>query len=164
MDLLINIVMVLAGLATALMAGLFYAWSCSVMPGLRRLTDREFIAAMQSANRAIQNPVFFAAFFGALILLPLSAVLHLGRPPGLRFWLLVAGAIFYAVGVFGVTVIGNVPLNERLDRFDHKTAAGPEIAAQRAGFERRWNNLNTFRTISASISMILVLIACMATN
>jgi len=29
---------------------------------------------MQSINRAIQNPVFFISFFGALILLPVAPI------------------------------------------------------------------------------------------
>ena len=64
-----NVILVITATLTALMAGLFFAWSCSVMPGFARLKDREFVAAMQAANRAIQNPVFFAAFFGAPIFL-----------------------------------------------------------------------------------------------
>ncbi len=72
--------------ATALMAGLFYAFSCSVNLGLARLSNAEYISAMQSTNRAIQNPIFFAAFFGAPILLPLSVFLHYGQPLTMRFW------------------------------------------------------------------------------
>ena len=75
-----DIILVITATMTALMAGLFYAWSCSVMLGFARLPDREFVSAMQSTNRAIQNLVFFTAFFGAPILLPLSVFLHYGQP------------------------------------------------------------------------------------
>ena len=40
-----------------LIAGLFYAWACSVMPGLARTTDRTFVEAMHHMNQAIINPV-----------------------------------------------------------------------------------------------------------
>ena len=144
---------------TALVAGLFFAWSCSVMPGLARLTDREFVAAMRSANRAIQNPVFFAAFFGAPFFLIISTVLFYDRPA--RFPLLLAATVVFLSGTFGVTVFGNVPLNDRLDRFEPETASDAEFALQRASFERRWNNLNHIRTVSSTLALILTAIACL---
>ena len=154
-----NVILIIAATMTALMAGLFYAWSCSVMPGFARLADREFVSAMQATNRAIQNPIFFAAFFGAPVFLVISAVLFYDQST--RFSLLLAATNVYFVGTFGVTVFGNVPLNNRLDRFDLETAGVEEIAAQRANFERRWNNLNTIRTVSSTAALVLVLIACL---
>jgi len=62
MPMLTNIILVITATTTALMAGLFYAFSCSVNLGLARLSNAEYISAMQSINRAIQNPIFFAAF------------------------------------------------------------------------------------------------------
>ena len=141
------------------MAGLFYAWSCSVMLGFARLTDREFVAAMQATNRAIQNPVFFAAFLGAPIFLPLSTYLTFGQSP--RFALLLAATLFYLIGTFGVTIFGNVPLNNMLENFKPASATDEETARQRANFERRWNNLNTIRTVSSMLAVILVIIACL---
>jgi len=54
-----NITLVITTTTTSLIAGLFYAYSCSVNPGLRRLADKEYLTAMQSINKAILNPVFF---------------------------------------------------------------------------------------------------------
>jgi len=130
------------------MAGLFYAFSCSVNLGLARLPNAEYVSAMQSINRAIQNPVFFAAFFGAPILLPLSVFLHYEQPLTMRFWFLLAATIIYLIGTFGVTIFGNVPLNNTLDRFNLQSASEEEIAVQRDNFEGQWNNLNTVRTVS----------------
>jgi uncharacterized membrane protein len=155
----VNIILVITATLTALMAGLFYAWSCSVMLGFARLKDREFVAAMQATNRAIQNPVFFAAFLGAPVFLPLSTFLNYGESP--RFALLLAATIIYLTGTFGVTIFGNVPLNNALDRFNPESATDEETARQRANFERRWNNLNTIRTISSTLAVILLVIACL---
>jgi uncharacterized membrane protein len=154
-----NILLVITATLTALMAGLFYAWSCSVMVGFARLPDREFVAAMQATNRAIQNPGFFTAFFGAPVLLPISTFLHYGQPT--RFSLLIAATVIYLIGTFGITLFGNVPMNNRLDRFDLESASLEEIAAQRVNFERRWNNLNTVRAVSSTLAVILVVIACL---
>lgn len=156
-----NIVLVLTAAATALMAGLFYAFSCAVNLGLARLPNAEYVSAMQSINRAILNPVFFAAFFGAPILLPLSVFLHYGQPLPARFWLLLAATMIYLIGTFGVTIFGNVPLNNALDRFDLRAASKAEIAVERANFESRWNNLNTIRTVSSTLAVMLTVIACL---
>lgn len=156
---LANIILVFTALTTALMAGLFYAWSCSVMLGFARLSDREFVSAMQATNRAIQNPIFFAAFFGAPLFLPISTFLHYGESP--RFALLLGATVIYTIGTFGVTIFGNVPLNNTLDRFNLESATAEEIALQRRNFERRWNNLNTIRTVSSTIAVILIVIACL---
>lgn len=129
------------------------------MPGFARLPDREFILAMQATNRAIQNPVFFAAFFGAPILLPFSAFLHYGQTA--RFRCLLAATVIYLIGVFGVTVFGNIPLNNALDRFDLKSAREEDAARQRANFEERWNDLNTVRTASSTLAVLLVVFACL---
>lgn len=154
-----NVISVICMTLTALQAGLFYAWSCSVMLGFAKLSDREFVSAMQKTNRAIQNPTFFASFFGAPIFLIISAVFHYNQPP--RFWFLLAATVVFLVGTFGVTVFGNVPLNNRLDQFDLESASDAEIDLQRKNFEKPWNNLNTIRTISSIIAVILIAIACL---
>lgn len=154
-----DFLLVITTALTALTAGLFYAWSCSVMPGFARLNDREFVSVMQKANRAIQNPVFFAAFFGAPLFLIISAVYFYDQSP--RFALLLAASVIYLIGNFGVTVVGNVPMNNALERFDPETANDEEIGRQRANFERRWNNLNHIRSVSSTIALILVVIACL---
>ena len=130
------------------------------MLGFARLSDREFVSAMQATNRAIQNPVFFAAFFGAPLSLIISTVLHYNQSP--RFVLLLAAAAIYSTGTFGVTIFGNVPMNNRLDRFDLETATDEETARQRADFERGWNNLNTIRTFNSTLALILIIIACLS--
>lgn len=159
-----NILLASAATTTALMAGLFYAYSCSVNPGLNRLSDEEYLAAMKSINRAIQNPVFFVAFLGTPILLPLSTWTQHSQPVSVRFWLLLSATILYLTGVLAVTVLGNIPLNEVLDSFDIQSASSGEIAAQRMKFETLWNNWNTFRTIASTLSLLLVILACLSPN
>jgi len=144
---------------TGLSAGLFFAWSFSVMPGLARIPDVAFIAAMQSMNRAILNPTFFVVFMGPLFLLPLSTYLSYSGAMSLRFWLLAGAAAVAGVGVFGITMAGNVPMNEALDVFDMGSASAEQIAARRAAFEGRWVFLNNIRTAFAALSLILGLTA-----
>ncbi len=158
----VNIILVLTATTTALMAGLFYAWSCSITLGLARLTDSAYIAAMQSTNRAILNPVFFISFIGTILLLPLSTILHYTQPLSLRFWFLLAATVVYLIGSFGVTVFGNIPLNESLDKFNLSAASEEMIAIKRTAFEGRWNQLNTIRTVASTLAIMLVVLACLS--
>ena len=70
------------------MAGLFYAYACSVNPGLGRLPDTGYLAAMQSINRAILNPFFLLVFMGALIILPLGTWRLFSPPATTSFYLI----------------------------------------------------------------------------
>jgi uncharacterized membrane protein len=159
-----SIILYLTAVVTALMAGLFYAYSCSVNLGLHKLTDEGYIAAMQAINRAIQNPVFFASFMTTPILLPLASYLYYSQPISSTFWVLILATGIYLVGVMGVTALGNIPLNEALDQFNFQGASPETIHHQRVLFEQPWNRLNSIRTVSAIITLLLVLYACVMTT
>ena len=156
-----NIVLASATTCTALMAGLLFSYSCSVVLGLKTLPDQEYIMSMQAINKAIQNPVFFIVFIGCLVLLPLCTYLNYSIPPSNQFWLLLTATVLYFVGVFGTTAIGNIPLNNSLDKFNLLNASKEAISSQRAIFENRWNSLNMIRTIASIGSLVLLIIACM---
>lgn len=156
---IISLILIATALASALIAGLFYGYSCSVNPGLGRLSDQNYLMSMQAINRAILNPLFFASFIGTIILSPVSTFLNYGQAHSSRFLLLLAATVIYAVFVFGVTVFGNVPLNNALDKFDLQSATAAELAAQRLKFESTWNNLHNIRTIASVLTFVLILIS-----
>ncbi|TGD59719.1 anthrone oxygenase family protein [Flavobacterium humi] len=159
-----DIILVITTTFSALIAGLFYAYSCSVNLGLGKLSDADYIKAMQSINREIQNPVFFACFFGTLILIPLSAYLNYQQQTSVKSWLLLIAVFTYAIGVFGITVVGNVPLNDALENFNITNATPDTIRDQRALFETKWNAFNTIRTVCSLITVILLIISCINQN
>ena len=158
------IILILTATSTALIAGLFYSYSCSVNIGLGKLPDEGYLAAMQSINRAILNPVFFATFIGTLLLLPVSTWLQYSAGASKSFLFLLAATLIYAVGVFGVTIFGNVPLNEALDKFNLHSASMEEIKNQRVMFEIPWNKLHNIRTIANIVALVLVIMACLHAN
>jgi uncharacterized membrane protein len=132
-----------ATVLTGLIAGVYYAFACSVMLGLGASGDRTFIEAMQNINKKIENPVFFLAFFGALIL-PAWALRTFRHDRELRLWI-AAGLALYTVGLL-TTMAVNIPLNNQL------AAAGAaarikDPAAVRAHFEDTWNLWNIARAI-----------------
>ena len=153
-----TILLIVTAVLTALIAGLFYAYSCFVVLGLGKLSDTEYLKAMQSINREILNPVFFISFMGTAILLPISTFLYRAQSP--VFILLLLATLAYLIGVFGVTIVGNVPLNDQLDKFDIVNSTKEAIKQMRDNFENRWNLLNNVRTVFSVISILLVVCAC----
>lgn len=153
-----TVVLIITTVLTALIAGLFYAYSCSVVLGLGKLNDTEYLKAMQSINREILNPFFFMSFMGTAVLLPVSAFLMRGQQPAFIFLLL--AALAYLIGVFGVTIAGNVPMNDTLDKFDISNSTREAIKQMRESFENRWNFFNNIRTVFSVISITLVVCAC----
>lgn len=154
-------VLILATVLSGLIAGLFYAYSCSVNIGLGRLPDKDYLLAMQSINRAILNPLFFVSFIGTLVLLPLSAILHYQQPFTSRFIWLVLASVTYIAGSFAVTIFGNVPLNEMLDKAPVSDADSIDLSMLRKRFEISWNRLHTIRTLASIAAFVLVVIACL---
>jgi uncharacterized membrane protein len=61
-----TVLLIITAVLAALIAGLFHAYSCSVVLGLGKLSDAEYLRAMQNINREILNPVFLS-FMGTAI-------------------------------------------------------------------------------------------------
>ena len=146
-----GLVLGLAMIATGLSAGLLYSYACSVLPGLAHTSDRTFIDAMQQINKAIQNPVFFATFFGALVLTAVAAVQQRRLGPGATTRWAVTALVLYALALL-VTVVASVPLN------DHLAAAGDpariaDPAAVRDHFQAPWIAWNLARTALATAAL-----------
>jgi len=146
-----------AVLLTGLSAGFFYAWSVSVIPGTLKVADTIYLETMQSINRAILNPAFFLIFFGSLILLVTNTIQQYHA--GFTFWLMLAATLIYLVGTFGVTALGNVPLNDALDALHLNDLSDDKLAEFRQYYELKWNKLHTIRTVFAVISFLLSLLA-----
>ena len=66
-------------LGCGLIAGLFFAFSIAVMQALARLPAAGGIAAMQSINSAILNPLFLAVFLGTAVGCALMIITALAR-------------------------------------------------------------------------------------
>jgi uncharacterized membrane protein len=153
-----TVLLILTATVTALIGGLFYAYSCSVVLGLGKLSDVEYLKSMQSINREILNPVFFISFMGTAFLLPVSTFFYRAQNPVFIFLLL--ATIAYLGGVFAVTMFGNVPLNDQLAQFDIANSTAESIEKMRSQFESRWNFFNNIRTVFSVIAIILTVCAC----
>lgn len=143
-------VLVLSVLTTGLIAGLYFAFTVAVMPGLARSSNTEFVGVMQRINVAILNGWFLGAFVGALLLAIGAAVLNRSEP---GFAWIVAGVVLYAVTI-AITAAGNVPLNDALLAAGNVSGSEVSATAARAAFEARWVALNLVRTVIGSASVV----------
>lgn len=151
-----NLSLFLTILFSGLVAGLLYSYSCSVNPGLKALTNKEYLSAMQSINRSIQNPLFFLSFMGLLLLLPLCCWFAWMQQVNISFTLVLTAALIYFIGVFAVTVFGNVPLNNELENFNIINATEAGMADMRSKFESQWVKWHSVRTIASVVSFGLL--------
>jgi len=150
-------------LLSGLSAGFFYAWQVSVIPGTKQVSDFAYLETMQSINRAILNPSFFLVFFGSLLLLLISTVLEARTGFKISFWLVFAAMCSYLIGVVGVTMFGNVPLNEAIDILNLELLDANDISNSRALFEQSWNRWHLIRTVFSVLTFILALMAGIVT-
>lgn len=154
-----DLTLIITATVTALMAGFFFSYSISVSWGLAKLADKEFLKAMQSINREVQNPIFFVCFFGALIMLPFATFQQYSLREN-TFTLLLIATLSYLIGVFGTTVLVNVPLNNKLELFDLSNATETTLKQMRNTFERRWNFWNNIRTVASLFAVVLIIVTC----
>ena len=145
----------IAALGCGLMAGLFFAFSVAVMKALARLPSAEGIAAMQSINVVIINPVFLTVFFGtaaACTLVMITSLFH-WRESGAVY--LILGSVLYLVGTFLVTVVFNVPKNNALAVVEATSTEGAALWADYLITWTKWNHVRTVAALAAMASLII---------
>ena len=141
---------------SAVIGGVFSAFSEFVMSGLLRTAPAGGIEAMQHINRTVIRTQFVA---GILLIAPLSilfAFYSWRTFDGIALLAILTAPIVYVPTVFLMTVFGNVPMNNKLERLDH---ASSEAATYWRRYGRIWTRLNHVRTIGSVATAVLYLIA-----
>ncbi len=141
-----NILILISALGCGLIAGVFFAFSSFIMGALGKLPPSQGIAAMQSINVVVINPIFLGVLFGTAALtlfLGYGAIRHLGESHAI--WVAV-GTGLYVIGTVLVTMAFNVPLNNALAAVD---SASGEGAAAWADYLRNWTRWNHVRGLAA---------------
>ena len=139
----------LASLGTGLMAGLFFAFSSFVMQGLSRLPVEQGMSAMQHINAAATNALFGLAFFGTAVACAVIIVATFTHASSsAAHALLLAASVLYLLGVIGVTVAFNVPLNNAL-----ASTAASQAAEYWPRYVDAWLGWNHVRTVLATAAL-----------
>ncbi len=152
MDKLIPVVGTMALLGSALVGGIFFAFSSFIMKALAGVPSAEGIGTMQSINVVVINPSFMGAFFGTAVVSLVAIWLALAGwgHPSAPFFL--GGALFYLVGTILVTIFGNVPLNDQLAAV---SATDPGTREVWEHYLDRWTMWNHVRTAAAMVAALL---------
>jgi uncharacterized membrane protein len=147
---------IVTALGCGLIAGAFFAFSSFVMGALARLPAAHGIAAMQSINVVVINPVFLGVFVGTALCCLLLAGVSVWLWPDARAPWLMAGGLAYVIGTFVVTMRFNVPRNDALDTHAPDSADG---AAYWQRYLEEWTSWNTVRTIAALVAAACLTVA-----
>jgi uncharacterized membrane protein len=154
-----NSLLFLSVLLSGLISGLLYGYACSVNPGLNKLTDSEYLRAMQSINKEILNPFFFISFIGTLFILPVATLYSKSHATHTCFYLMLAASVTYIIGVVGVTALGNIPLYNTLERLNILSATSSDLSKHRSLFESSWNRYHFIRTLFSILTTAFTITA-----
>lgn len=125
---------------TGVLAGVYTTFSTIVMPALRQESARDAAATMTRVNRRAERGPFIVVFGGTAVVAVVLGISGLTR--GSAIDMAIAGA---SLSGTAVTVLGNVPLNRRLDR----GGAGEWGRYQRSW--TKWNHLRALLSIAAVV-------------
>lgn len=148
-------VAVLSGMA----GGIFFTFSNFVMPALGRLTKAHGVAAMQAINIMVINPAALGVMLGTGLVALAGAVLAAADAEGVSRWLPVVTAVVYLIGCVGVTIFGNVPLNDQLAEVEPETPEAEELWDH---YLARWTLWNTARALSCAFASAAAAITLLA--
>lgn len=150
--------LLVTALGSALVAGIFFAFSNFVMQALARRPPAQGIAAMQAINVTVLNRWFLLAFVGtagASVLVIVAALLRWGWPESV---FAIAGGALYLAGNLFVTRAFNIPLNDELAATAPDSAEGAAIWKQYLRDWTGWNTIRTVTALAASASLMVALI------
>ncbi|MEU2249337.1 DUF1772 domain-containing protein [Streptomyces sp. NPDC019224] len=138
-------------LTLGLMAGLFFAYDVSVMPGLAKTDDRTYVAAMQQFNAEIDgNGLFALIFMGAILAAGLAAFLEFRRGhKTIALWAGLAAVLYLAVLMLTMGV--EIPLNTQLA--DLGDPAKVHDFALVDKFKGTWETVNICRTLLTTAAL-----------
>lgn len=155
-QLVITTLLWVSAIGCGLMAGVYFAFSTFIMTALGRIPQAHGVSAMQSINAVILQSLFMPLFWGttlAALVLAILALFRLSEPAAMA---MLAAGILYVVGMFVLTLVFNVPLNNTLDAVDPASA---DAAAVWARYLKDWTFWNHVRTVASAAACALFVAA-----
>jgi len=141
---------------SAVIGGTFAAFSEFVMSGLLRAAPAGGIESMQHINKTVIGTQFVAGIMVIPVFSILFAIYAFTVFSGAALITLILAPIVYVTTVFLMTMFGNVPMNNKLDRLDHTSA---EAAVYWGTYGRVWTRLNHIRSLGSILTAGLYIIA-----
>lgn len=155
----VTVLLWFSAIGCGLLAGLYFAFSAFIMTALGRIGQTAGIAAMNAINVAIVQSLFLPIFLGTTITSAALAIAALLRWEGPAAMSMLSGGVVYVFGMFVVTMLFNVPLNNALAATD---PASPDAASLWARYLTDWTWWNHVRTVSSTAACALFIAAIAA--
>lgn len=153
---LVTILLWFSALGCGLLAGLYFAFSTFIMSALGKVGQANGVAAMNAINSTILRSLFMPFFFGTTLSSAALAVFGAVRWSDVGSMPMLVGGVAYVLGMFGVTMAFNVPLNNTLGAAE---PASPAAAPVWARYLRDWTFWNHVRTIACLAAAALFIAA-----
>lgn len=155
---MLSLILGFTAIGCGLVAGLYFAFSGFIMQALGRVDLRGGISAMNAINKVILGSLFMPLFFGTTFASAVLAILALMRwgEPGTA--LMLAGGLVYVLGMFGVTLGLNVPLNNELA----SAAVTGDAITVWPRYLKRWTRWNHVRTVASTVACSCFIAALLA--
>jgi len=156
MSRIINVLLWFAAVGCGVIAGLYFAFSTFIMTALDRAGPVPGTLAMNSINVVILQSLFMPLFWAttlASLALAVVGLSHWREPGGV---IVAAAGLCYVLGMFGVTMFCNVPLNNALAAADPDTSSG---VAMWARYMKEWTLWNHVRTVTSLVASVLFMVA-----
>lgn len=141
----------LAVFASALVAGIFLAFSDFIMRSLLAARAEGGIESMQIINREVYRSIFMVLLMGMVPYSVLLTVLAFFVVSGMALYCIAAGALTYILGVVLLTGFCNVPMNQKLDGMDFSSEEAKVYWEEYCLVWTRWNHVRTVCSILASV-------------
>ena len=156
-----HLVLIVAAFLCTLVAGFLFAFAIVIMPGIRDLSDKDYLRAFQVMDRVIQQnqPLFILVWMGSAVAVVAVAGISLWQFDLVGQGLTISAAAIYILGVQGPTMTINIPLNNQVQRMDLEETDAALLQEMRAKYETTWVGWNTNRTIVSSVVSLLLLVA-----
>lgn len=156
-DIVIDCLLWLAVLGSAIMAGLFFAFSVFILQSFNTIMPSQAMVAMQSINANITKPLFILAFAGtAIVSLVLGASSLISLDERSAVYSLI-GCVLFLLGTIVVTVAFNIPLNNDLDKLNPNAASNAADWKHFVDSWLPWNHARTVLNLAAVVSFILAI-------
>ena len=155
MSTFMTIFVIAAILGSAVVGGIFFAFSNFIMRALDKVPAPAGLQTMQSINVTVLNPGFLGLFMGTAVIFAVLAVMALLDWGAAHSPYLLGAAVAYIGGTWMVTGVGNVPLNNRLAKLE-PDEEGSDAAWH--DYIQRWTRLNSQRAGAALLAAFLLLI------
>ena len=119
-DEIFPLILISAVLLSSLVTGLVFGFAIVTMPGIAKLSDKNFLKAFKYIDEVIQKnqPIFMLVWVGSIMAVILTLTLGILLLSGMEKILLLSASSLYLLGVQLPTVFYNIPLNNRIQKLD----------------------------------------------